>query len=173
MLAMKYWKEYQQNLKRNISLLADENKMRFAIEICHRLLPEYEKFYIKHEWGNYQFIVECLNYCQENSNLLKINLQTIEELIEKIDAVIPDTEDFGDLEGSFALNAGTAIESCLMFLKDRRDKHIINVASYMYDTIDFIVQEENENISTEERDSHPKILEERKWQLEKLRALAN
>jgi len=146
--------------------------MKFAIEICHRLLPDYKKFQIKHEWGDYQFVSKCLNYCQENSNLLDVNLVEIEGLIDELDLVIPNTEDFGSWEGSFALNSGLAILYCLMFLKDRKEKSILNISICMYDTTDFIVQKENEKLSIEEQASHPKIVEERNWQLKRLKMLA-
>jgi len=170
---MKYWKKYQQDLKDNISLLSNLNKMNFAIEICHRLLPEYKKFQIKHEWGNYDLVSRCLNYCQENSNLLETNLLEVENLIDALDLVIPDTEDYGDLEGSLALDVGLAIYYCLLFLKDRKEKYIFNIANCMYNTIDFKVQEENEKLSSEALDNHPRIIKERKWQLERLKMLAN
>jgi len=43
----------------------------------------------------------------------------------------------------------------------------------MYDTVDFIVQNENEKLSREEQFSHPKMVKERNWQLKRLKMMAN
>lgn len=170
---MELWKKYQIELEEGISNLSYEQKMDFAIEICTRLLPEYSIFQTKHNWGDHKLVTDCLGYCKENLRTQNIDQDTIKSLLNNLDQVIPDTDDFGDIEASFALNSSLAVHYLLEYLVDKKNEHILNIANCMYDTVDFRVREANDGLKNDELDNHPSVVEERKWQLDKINTLAN
>ncbi|MNR68510.1 hypothetical protein D3C85_1931190 [compost metagenome] len=48
----------------------------------------------------------------------------------------------------------------------KQDKiYVSNISSYVIDTIDFKIQETENNLTNEELENHPKIVEERKRQI--------
>ena len=164
---MNKWENYRANLEKNISQLSHSSKLEFVIDICQRLLPDYKSFVIKHNWGDYQLLSDSLDYCVRYSNLEKIDKENTNKLIKRIDLLMPDTEDFGDIEASFALNASAAVLETLEFITDKSDQHILNIASYMYDTIDFQVQNKYKDLTTEEIDNHSMLIDEMNLQIKK------
>lgn len=136
--------------------------MQFAIEICQALLPYYEKFERKYKWDDSRLLAEGIRLCENHVNL---QAEVIHEYLEKIDLIIPDTDDFGDLEGSCALNASLAVFYTLKFLVDHDNKLILEVGMLMYETISFDIQHENESISDDELDDHPLLIAEMNRQL--------
>lgn len=161
---MKYT-EYQKKLKETISLLSEKRKIEFAIDICIRLFPEYEKFQKKYDWGDSAIIWKGIKYCQNNYDNSRLDKKEVQKLMDEIDSLIPDMDDFGELQGSYGLNASLSVYECLEYLIIRENKKIINIATYMYDTIDFKVQFQNEELTEKEIREHPKIIEEINWQL--------
>lgn len=151
---MKDWKIYQEKLKRNVNTISISRNLEFAIEICKRLLPEYIDFEKKHNWGNPNLIIKGIEICEE-STPIPTDRKKIKDLIQKLNSVVPDTEEFGDLSSSLALNSACAIIETLTYLIDFDSKHIFNVGNYMYDTIDFKTTEK------------PNLKDEIKWQLNK------
>ncbi|MEL6941383.1 MAG: DUF416 family protein [Bacteroidota bacterium] len=113
---MEIYENYEGQLIQNITLLSVEKKINFAIEICERLLPEYEKFEIESSWGNSKSLKHGIDYCKRNRNLKNLNIILIRKLIESIDQVTPHMDDYGHLQGSFAMNAGLAIIATLQFI---------------------------------------------------------
>ena len=164
---MKYYTVYKKQLDKNIHKLSTERKMDFAIEACETLFPEYEKFEAVYNWGNSKVLEDGINYCNNNRTLENIDAQKIEMLIEEIDEVIPHMDDFGSLQGSFAMNAGVVLLSTLKFMLERQDHYISTIGSYMHDTIDFKVRSQNEDLDEEDIENHPMILHEISRQIEK------
>ncbi len=66
----------------------------------------------------------------------------ISDLRRRIDAVIPDTEDFGYFDGSCALNAGAAVGFVLQFVMDRLPENIKQAAILYYDNTDMKLQDQ-------------------------------
>jgi uncharacterized protein YjaG (DUF416 family) len=90
----------------------------------------------------------------------------IKELVLEVDKVIPDTEDFGDYSGSYALNASAAVLELLEYIIDRNQEHIINISTYSTDTIDFKLHESNQSLNESDLIHHPLLLQELERQLE-------
>ena len=63
------------------------------------------------------------------------------QLCEDILDATPSPEDFGTLEGSFALNAGLVAAETAAFITDGEDQHIVEATQYAFDSLDFKVGE--------------------------------
>lgn len=87
----------------------------------------------------------------------------MKEILPKVDNITPNTEDFGN--ASYALNACSAVYETLEFLINKDQKHILNIGSYLTDTIDFKIQEDDE-LSEVQIDNHPMMIEARKFLIE-------
>ena len=89
-------------------------------------------------------------------------------MIIEIDKVTPDTEDFSGWGVSFALNAAMSVSELLSYVRDRNYNQIVDISTFMTDTIDFKIQMSNENITETELENHPMLLSEFKNQLAEL-----
>ncbi len=87
-------------------------------------------------------------------------------MITQLDAIIPDTDDFGDWDGSYALNASLSVLETLEYLVDRDKSHIKSISTYMTDTVDFKIAQADNDILDEDVWRHPMMINEMKRQLE-------
>lgn len=156
------YQEFDNKLKKQISKLSHRRQLDFALNICKRLYFDYRTFHEKHKWGNPNILFDGIQLI-ETSRTKMVEEDLIKETIRKIGEVTPDTEDFND--ASYALNASCAVCSTLDFLLERKSEHIYYVGTSLYDTIDARVQE-NDNLSEEDIDQHPLMIETRKYLLE-------
>ncbi len=163
---MTNWKKYQNKVRKNISKLAFDRKLQFAIQICERLFPDYVNFQKQNEFGNPSLLRKGIDFGHENLSLENVGKDEITSLISQIEAVTPDADDFGEIDGSLALNAACSILDMLNFILSSNEEYIFNVANYMYDSVDFIVADKYPNLNEEEIQNHPLIIEEVRWQLE-------
>src|SRR5260221_7251016 len=106
-----------------------------------------------------------INICQQSMKN-PIDIKQIEKILLKIDLITPDTGDFGDEIGSYALNAATAVSDALEFLIDKDQSRILNVVSYYTDTVDFKIQE-NKVLTDDEKNKHPLMIEARAFLINK------
>jgi len=158
------YQEFAKIIKNQISLLPQERCLDLALKICKELLFEYKAFSQKYEWGNADFLQNGINLCEKALNG-EIDLSNIRELMSKIDSVTPDMDDYNSDElASIALNAVTSVYETLEFLIDNDKTHIINIASYYTDTIDFKVQEDID-LTEDEIDKHPSMIKARQFLL--------
>jgi len=136
----------------------------FSIDICNRLIDDYVDFYIKYNWGNPNVLNEAIKYCEE-TDFTKIDKEKVKDLINKVEKIIPDTEDFENIEVSYALNSACAVLELLEFIMGQDKMHVSNISSFIIDTTDFKIQEIESGLTNEELENHPKIIEERKRQI--------
>lgn len=139
--------QYRQEIKRRLMPLKDEQKLLFAVLTCERLYPNYEYFQNTFSWGDSKVLSNAIGIIYQN--LIKKDLfekSEIQELINEIDVITPDTEDFSEIFVSFALDACTSLYSSLNFILDQKLEHIVDVAIYARDTVDMFIQE-RDNLS--------------------------
>jgi len=140
-------------------------QLEFAVLICKKLFFDYQEFFDNSNWGNPDTLMDAITACQRSiSN--GANIPEIEEMIVKVDAITPATEDFSDWLGSYAMNACVATSETLLFLVDNNQDHIYTVATYYTDTVDFKIHEENE-LTYNGINEHPLMIEARYFLLEK------
>jgi len=147
-----------------ISKSKTETLVVFSIDICKRLIDDYVDFYNKYNWGNPDILKEAIKYCEE-TEFTKIDREKVKDLIHKVEKVTPDTEDFENIEVSYALNSACAVLDLLEFIIKQDKIYVSNISSYVIDTIDFKIQETESSLTNEELENHPKIVEERKRQI--------
>ena len=118
------WNEYKDKLKSNIKGIPSEQKLQFAIEICDRLLPDYQNFSELYKWGKINKLRDGLKYCKEFANGIELEIDSAKKLIIEIEKNTPNSEDFGQVEGSLALNTACAISETLSFIMDKNNDRI-------------------------------------------------
>jgi len=135
--------------------------------ICERLLPDYKIFSECHNWGDWGLLGTAL----EESKRKLIDTSLIKQLILSVEDIIPDTDDYGDYDGSYALNAGAAVLELLEYLLDEDLTHILNISTYMFDTIDFKLSESSPTLTDNDLINHQELIMEGSLQTRLLKRL--
>jgi hypothetical protein len=111
--------------------------------------------------GDPDVLLNAIKLCQLYiKNETKI--ASLENILPIVDNAMPDTEDFPN--ASYALNASATVYETLQFLIDKDLNHILNIGTYLTDTVDFKIQE-NESLTDFQINNHPIMLETRKFLL--------
>ncbi|MCP2042191.1 DUF416 family protein [Pontibacter sp. HSC-36F09] len=152
--------EFINILEERVERLSNVKVIDFALNICHRLLPYYIKFFDEYNWGNIEALSEGIRFCEKLKNLKSVEKNVVQDLMQQIEEALTDTEEFED--GSLALNASAAVLELVEYVLDKDLSHILNISSYMTDTIDFIARENVNELSV----NHQELVKERKYQLE-------
>lgn len=142
----------------------------FGLDICRRLFSDYVLFSVNNSWGDVEQLKEAIEFCEINKSNLQVPAN-IQSYLDQTDLNMPDTNDFGDFDDSYALNASCAVYELLNYLLDKDTTHIFNISTYMTDTIDLKLSEADESSTNEELDNHPDIVSERRYQLEFINTL--
>jgi uncharacterized protein YjaG (DUF416 family) len=152
------YQDFTNQFKSQVNTISRERKIALVKSVCKKLIPYYKSFFDEYNWGNPDVLTDAINLIENEPH----DINEIKKMLLDIDEVTPDTDNFQN--GSFALNACTAIYETLQFLIDNDTTHIINVGSYLTDTIDFKIQE-IEELEEEEIDNHPLMKETREYLL--------
>lgn len=163
-------RDFEAQLEKLIEQATEHIRLEFGLDICKRLFPYYENFYAKHNWGSPSKLKEAIDFIESFINHQVLEEKRLLELIIDVDKVIPDSEDYGDLDGSFALNSGVSVHELLCYLNDKDTLHLTTISSMMTDTIDFKIQENNPNFSDTDIFSHDLMVKEFDYQLNKLKS---
>jgi len=110
-------------------------------------------------------LLDAINFI-ERSRTEKPDKPELQAILQKIEEVTPNTEDFG--EGIYAVNASGAIYETIEFLLDKKTEHIYNIGTYLIDTVDAKVQG-NDDLSEDEIDEHPQMVETKNYLLAETR----
>ena len=102
---MKY-EEFNTLFKNKVNSLTREKLLDLAISICKKLFPDYQQFYLEHNWGDPDILLDSIKLC-EVFKAQEVSLHSVKEMLSKVDKITPDTEDFVD--ASYALNASAAV----------------------------------------------------------------
>lgn len=136
-----YMDSFQLDIRTALLTLSDKGRLLFCAITCVHLYPNYENFVRAFGWGSPQVIKHAID---EIFLILKedrlYSAQEFQDLIDAVDLVIPDTEDFSDIACSQALDAGVAILSTLEYIKSRELESVVNVAICARDTVDMFIQ---------------------------------
>lgn len=151
------YREYTTILKNQTSKGLYEHQLKFAVMICEKLYFDYQKFTETENWGNADLLMDAIIICQK-AIYNSVDKDQIKNLLPQIDQITPDTNDFGDWSGSYALNAAASVYHTLEFIIDRDKTHIYNIATLYTDTIDFKIQEEKDS-TEEEIEKAPRMIE--------------
>lgn len=157
--------QFYQLLSKQLTSLPQDRQIEFGLNICERLLSDYVDFYQKFSWGDPVVLKESIQYSKDSiSNT--IDQEKVNQLLTDLEEVLPDTEEFTDPLGTYALNAGCAVFELLEYLIDPEIDHLLNISSAITDTIDFKLSEQEIDLSDEELLKHPEMMKEWAHQLE-------
>jgi uncharacterized protein YjaG (DUF416 family) len=120
--------------------MTPDELLRFGLEVCKRLYPDYAAFSRKHSWGDADLLLDAICVCERSLDSAP-DQKLVLDLRRRIDAVIPDTEDFGETDGSYALNASAVVAYVLQYVLDKDAESIRHIATLYYDNIDIKLQE--------------------------------
>ena len=156
------YKEFTRQFKLQTESLAYQKQFELAVLICKQLFFDYQKFCEDNNWGNPDLLLDTITFIEQSKDLM-IDAILSKKKITQIQAITPDTEDFGD--ASYALNSCVVVCETLEFLTDHKAEHIYSIGTCLTDTIDFKIQEDNELTETE-IDNNSDMIAARKFLLE-------
>ena len=157
--------QFYEQLSNQLSLLPKNQLINFGVNICQRLLPDYIDFHRQFNWGDPEILKKSIQYIKDTP-ADAVDEEKVKQLLADLDAILPDTEEFTDPLGSYALNAACAVFELLEYLIDPEIDHLLNISSTITDTIDFKLSELEQDLSEEEIANHPDLLKEWHHQLE-------
>lgn len=149
--------DFLNDIRNSVIKLSKKKKILFCVLTCEKLLSNYMSFEEENDWGDHQVLQEAIDMIYQyliNDKLF--SNEEISELLERVDAITPHTEDFPGILTSFALDACTSVESTLQFILDDKAEHVMEVVSYAYDTVDMFIQEK-ENMDSNDREIEERI----------------
>jgi uncharacterized protein YjaG (DUF416 family) len=133
------------NIERLLTALPSKARILFAVLTAETLYPNYVTFQNNVSWGNKDLLLDAttlIYYYLINEN--SVSQQEIEDMLEGVNLITPDIDDFSDSLASFALDACTAIISTLEYILENDVKHITYVSSYATDTVYAYIQEKED-----------------------------
>lgn len=135
--------DYRNIIRQKLAFLNGDKKVAFSLLICEKLLPNYTFFSKKYSYGN-PIVLSNIILTLYKDLLEKTENYDIDQYINDIENITPDTEDFSTILVSFALDSCTSILSTLYYLKDNDLENIVDVAIYARDTVDMYIQEKED-----------------------------
>jgi uncharacterized protein YjaG (DUF416 family) len=124
-----------EQLKSLLLLLDFHRRLAFGLSCAERLYPNYLAFVHAHHWGDAAAVRQALDLGWQALDEQPGDQSDMAHICSKVQAAAPDTEDFGTVLGSLALDAANAAELILLFLDERSVDHIIEIASLCCDTV--------------------------------------
>jgi uncharacterized protein len=153
------YQEIISEFKLHVQTLSYSNRLRLIIAIGKDLFSDYKRFSETYHWGNADLLLDSIAI-SEQSLVTEIDITKIKKLTTELETIIPDTDDFGEYLGSYALNASSVVYEALQFILDGQLIHVIDAGSLYLDTIFFRIQEKG-NVPDTNVDGHPSMAKAR------------
>jgi len=155
------YQEFTRHFKHQTETLSYHKQINLAIAICKRLFFDYQEFCDRNNFCNSDLFLDTIKFIEEFKNL-KVDEKLLNEKINQIQIITPDTEDFVD--ASYALNSCVAVCETLDFLIDNKSEHIYVIGTCLTDTVCFKIYEDD-HMTEDQIDKKPEMIEARKWLL--------
>jgi len=133
------------------------HKIAFGASCCERLLPNYKLFVDNEGWGDFSYLENTLDKLWSYVSGRQITLNEVEILSKKCYELTPDSEDFGSVLVSYAIDAGVAVFETLLCCLDNEAQHLVDIASVSRDAVDLFIQE-RDHMNYSDLDFEEKIL---------------
>jgi hypothetical protein len=163
---MKNSKLFQKQIRQKIQDASDLERVRFGFDICKRLLSEYKVISEQVYLPDIGVLDNSISYIDK---FLEFNLLDDDKnllLINKVEIIMPATDNLSQSEASCVSNTITSILELLLYLGDNDIDRIFAISDLMIDTIEFKILDRDDQISYEDVDNHPVLSNETKHQLE-------
>ncbi|WP_293304454.1 DUF416 family protein [Pedobacter sp. UBA5917] len=157
--------QFYERLSKQLTFLPKHRLISFGLDICERLLPDYIEFHHEFNWGDPEILKKSIQYVKDSVADV-VDEEKVNQLLAGLEEVIPDTEEFTDPVGTYALNAACAVFELLEYLIDPEIDHLLNISSVITDTLDFKLSELETDLNEEDLLKHPEMLKEWNYQLE-------
>jgi uncharacterized protein YjaG (DUF416 family) len=144
----------------------------FAALLGKNAIVGYQYFTQAENWGDLSVLIKSTDLMFESilnddgDNIL----DTFNSLINAINMITPDLDDFGP-RASYALDACCVHIESLLFIKNGDLKHVVNASKYIFDMIDMYIQEK-EGILPDDDAMETKINEDFYMRKEKKRQMS-
>ena len=154
--------EFEEKLYERAESLAYEDRIKLGLDICKRLFPYYKAFCNESGFGNPDVLLDSIRFVESGSQ----DTEPIYDFLDALEEICPDTDDYE--EADYALNACGAVSALLLQVAEPDEiEHFIEIGMAYYDTIDAKVQDEaDEELSEEQMDRHPMMLEAQRFLLQ-------
>lgn len=157
--------QFYECLSKQLTFLSKHRLISFGLDICERLLPDYIEFHHEFNWGDPEILKKSIQYIKDSISAV-VDEEKVNQLLAGLEEVLPDTEEFTDPLGTYALNAACAVFELLEYLIDPEIDHLLNISSVITDTLDFKLSELETDLDEEDILKHPEMLKEWNYQLE-------
>jgi hypothetical protein len=160
------YEDYRGLIKRESASLRQKECVALCLICCARLSPLYSKFVATENWGDDFILSQSRKAAISWLSGTAIDTSPISKQLLH---VIPDSEDFGSVIGTYAQNAGIIHEHLLEQIKTSEHSPLIYVFHNCYDTVDLYVQEILDpnslgGIAESEIESHEAVVKEINFQ---------
>ncbi len=133
--------EILMEIKDHLSWLNESQKMSLGLAIAERMLPTYRFFVENYEFGNYEWLGECL----EKMKTGEIQGE-LAELEENLVQFCPDLDDFpSNLWATAALDSVGVIHELLQMYQDQDATHLETIVDIMLSIPYMCVSDSQEN----------------------------
>jgi len=157
------YSDFVQQLQKQVHAVSYEKGLAMSVLLSGKLLSDYQAFSEKHQWGGPTILEEAFQHC-EMAQTRNVSKEEIDPLFQRLYDVTPDTEDFGDYDGSYALNAAAALLHALQYIYGKDPKDLVAIGTLYTDTIDAKLHEMDID-DEDDIDNHPKMQEARQLAL--------
>jgi uncharacterized protein len=156
------FQEFTSTFIKQVDGLSYERQLDLALNVCKKLFFDYQSFYEKNDWGNPDVLLDAINII-EQAQVVRLDQEQLKSTLQRVNEVAPNSEDFG--ESNYAINTSGAVYETIEFLLDRNKTHIYNIGTYLIDTIDSRVQDD-EDLSEDEIEQHPLMVDAKNFLLQ-------
>ena len=155
------YQEFTSKFKLLATKASYDSQLNLAKSVCKKLFFDYQLFCDKNNWGDPDMLLDAIKII-ENENSVTVDKALIKKMVDSIEMITPDTEDFEN--ASYALNACVSVCESLEFLVDKNAEHIYIIGTMLTDTTDFKIHEKW-GLTQPQIDQHPLMIEARTYLL--------
>lgn len=127
-------------LKNLLTKLAPQQRLAFSLSCGERLYPNYVAFAAEQGWGEPSALRSALDLVWDVILDQPHSQADVRELKKRVEEAEPDTEDFGTILGSSALDAAATAGLVLVLLEADDPDVAVEIASLARDSVDMYIQ---------------------------------
>lgn len=116
-------------LRKKLEKMDEWHQLAFGAACCERMFPYYEQFCKKSGWGNEHIIRQSLDVVWSALNGIVPNVRQMKHAEQNCFEVTPDSDEFGELDGSLAQRAGIGVCYLLKYCQRSDVNYILEIAN--------------------------------------------